>query len=96
MFIIATAILLYMMAALVVLYARQKPAIDVRPPTSLAEMYSLLYASNAKDYCGPGMSTRERVESLSGTYGCGWFEGGDGKGHYGVYREREAAGASRG
>lgn len=89
MFVLSAVILIYTIGVLVVVYMWRRPRIYGYLPTSLSGMYALLYASNAKEYCGPGSTPAERATGLSGTYAYGAFVGADGKGHYGVNRESE-------
>lgn len=89
MFVLSVVILVYTIAVLVVLYVWRRPKIYGYLPTSLMGMYALLYASNAKEHCGSGRTPAERALTLSGTYACGSFVGGDGRGHYGVHKESE-------
>lgn len=89
MFVLTAVILIYTIVVLVVVYMWQRPQIYGYLPTSLSGMYALLYASNAKEYCGSGSTPVERALTLSGTYAYGSFVGVDGRGHYGVNRESE-------
>lgn len=89
MFVLMAVILVYTIVVLVVVYVWQRPQIYGYLPTSLSGMYALLYASNAKEYCGSGSTPAERAQTLSGTYAYGSFVGADGREHYGVNRESE-------
>lgn len=62
MFALTGSILIYIMAVLVALFGwwRKGAQVGGHAPTSLAEMYVLLYASNAKKYCERGETMRER------------------------------------
>lgn len=84
---IAATILIYTIVVLVVLYSWQRPRVVGHVPTSLAGMYALLYASNAKDYCGFGRTPEERAQSLGGMYSYEGFKAEDGARRFGVYRE---------
>lgn len=92
MFVLTAVILVYTIVVLVAVYTRQRPHIYGYLPTSLSGMYALLYASNAKEYCGSGSTPAERALTLSGTYAYGSFIGVDGRRHYGVNRESEQGG----
>lgn len=93
MFYLAASILAIMIVVLVVLYWDQRQPIGNLPRT-LAGMYALLYASNAKEECGkihggnPERRAR-RLEELKGMYVYGMFFSGANK-HYGVYREGDS------
>lgn len=92
MFVLTAVILVYTIVVLVVVYMWKRPQIYGYLPTSLLGMYALLYASNAKEYCGTGSTPAKRAMALSGTYAYGSFLGADGKTHYGVNRESEKGG----
>lgn len=90
MFSLAASILAIMIVVLVVLYWDQRQPIGNLPNT-LAGMYALLYASNAKEECGKiyGRNPKQRarrLEERKGMYVYGMFSSGGSK-HYGVYRE---------
>lgn len=93
MFILAASIILTIMTVLTFLYLRRRQPVGNVPET-LAGMYALLYASNAKEECGKlyGKDPKERAKNLEefeGQYVYGSFQDGE---HYGVYRRGELAG----
>lgn len=87
MFSIAGSIVLMIMVVLGFLYWRRQQTVGYSPRT-LAGLYALLYASNAKEECGQlfGRDPAERakgLDDLGGMYACEWFADGA---HYGVHR----------
>lgn len=90
MYLVLVSGLFMMIAMIVVIYwGRKHP--DGQRPESLAGMYALLYASNAKEECGQvdGPNPVERakkLKALGGLYVYGRFP--DGR-HHGVYRSGE-------
>lgn len=92
MFHLAGSIILTIMLVLAYIYLRRRQPVGHVPKT-LAGMYALLYASNAKEECGQlsGKNPKERakhLEEFEGKYVYGSFLGGE---HYGVYRRGELA-----
>lgn len=92
MFVLGTAIMVYIMAVITMLYLLKRQELPGQLPVSLAGMYALLYASNAKGECGrvPGSTPRKRAKRLmeiEGKYSYGTFIGENGVSHVGVYRE---------
>ncbi|KAI5837192.1 hypothetical protein DFP73DRAFT_589201 [Morchella snyderi] len=93
MFIISCAVMVYLILVLLALYCRPR-ANDYYQnylPTSLALMWTLLYASTAKDDCAQlrGSNPEERASQLvelGNTYSLGEFVGNDGRTHWGVSR----------
>lgn len=96
MFSIAGSVIVVIMVVLVFLYWRRQQTVGYLPQ-SLAGMYALLYASNAKEECGElvGRDPAERAKSLEdvgGMYVCGRFADGQ---HYGVHRVGKSSGPER-
>lgn len=82
--------LLMTIAMLVVIYWGLKHP-DGQRPESLAGMYALLYASNAREECGQlsganPVERAKRLKALGGKYVYGRFPDGT---HHGVYRSEE-------
>lgn len=89
---LAGSIILVIVVVLVVLYWHHQQVVGYLP-TTLAGLYALLYASNAKEECGGlyGRDPAERAKNLQdvgGLYACGRFAGGE---HYGVHRTGKLA-----
>lgn len=87
MYCLAGSIIVIIVVVLFLLYWHREQAVGYLP-TTLAGMYALLYASNAKEECGGlcGRDPAERAKNLQdfgGLYVCGWFAEGE---HYGVHR----------
>lgn len=92
MYCLAGSIILVIVVVLILLYWRRQQTVG-HLPTTLAGLYALLYASNAKEECGElyGRDPAERaknLEDVGGLYACGLFA--DGK-HYGVHRTGKLA-----
>lgn len=92
MYCLAGSIILVMVVVLVLLYWHRQQKV-VYLPTTLAGLYALLYASNAKEECGElyGRDPAERARNLQdvgGLYACGPFADGE---HYGVHRTGKLA-----
>jgi hypothetical protein len=91
MVIISIAIVVYATAIILLLYWGPRPSDSVaHAPENLAAMWSLLYASDAKEVCGGvrGDTPRVRMEELKkagARYGYGVFVGRDGRKHLGVF-----------
>lgn len=91
MFIVSCAVMFYLILVLLALYCTPQ-ANDYYQnyvPTSLALMWTLLYASTAKDDCAQlrGSNPEERARQLvelGNTYSLGEFLGNDGRTHWGV------------
>lgn len=93
MYCLAGSIILVMVVVLVLLYWHRQQTVGYLP-TTLAGLYALLYASNAKEECGElyGRDPAERAKNLQdvgGLYACGRFADGE---HYGVHRTGKLAG----
>lgn len=87
MYCLAGSIILIIVVVLVLLYWHREQTVGYLP-TTLAGLYALLYASNAKEECGElyGRNPAERAKNLQevgGLYVCGRFADGE---HYGVHR----------
>lgn len=91
MFIVSCAVMFYLILVLLALYCRPQ-ANDYYQnylPTSLALMWTFLYASTAKDDCAQlrGSTPEERARQLAelgNAYSLGEFVGNDGRTHWGV------------
>lgn len=92
MYCLAGSIILVIVVVLVLLYWHREQTVGYLP-TTLAGLYALLYASNAKEECGElyGRDPAERaknLEDVGGLYVCGRFADGE---HYGVHRTGKLA-----
>ncbi|KAG0634772.1 hypothetical protein HOY80DRAFT_1059128 [Tuber brumale] len=94
MFTIAILIISFFILVTLLVYTIRPGRKLTHMPTTLAAMYALVYASNALDDLAgimvPGYKERLKAfEGLEYKYIYGEFVGGDGKLHFGVFKEAE-------
>lgn len=100
MFIVSCAVMSYLILVLLVIYCKPQAEeyYERYLPTNLVSMWTLLYASTAKEDCGKlrGNNPDERAKllaELGNSYSLGEFVGSDGQTHWGVYRVEKRGGS---